>query len=64
MILYELRAGIRPHEVGIPSNRRSARYGEIYLLGVLTARHGMEVHMPKSSVRLVQTIILIFKSRL
>jgi hypothetical protein len=42
MLMYELRAGIRPHEVGIPSNRVSLRRGEIYLLGVLTARHGTE----------------------
>jgi hypothetical protein len=38
--MYELWAGTRPHEVGIPSNRVSPRRGEYYLLGVLTARHG------------------------
>lgn len=39
--MYELWAGTRPHEVGIPSNRVSSRRGEYYLLGVLTARHGL-----------------------
>jgi hypothetical protein len=38
--MYELLAGTRLHEVGIPSNRISQRCGEYYLLGVLTARHG------------------------
>jgi len=38
--MYELWAGTRPHEVGIPSNRVSLRRGEHHLLSVLTARHG------------------------
>jgi hypothetical protein len=38
--MYELWAGTRPYEVGIPSNRASLRRGEYHLLGVLTARHG------------------------
>lgn len=38
--MYELWAGTRSYEVGIPSNRVSLRHGEYYLLGVLTARHG------------------------
>jgi hypothetical protein len=42
MLMYELRSGTRPHEVGIPSNRQSLRDGEYYLLSVLTARHGTE----------------------
>lgn len=41
MLMYELRAEIHPHEAGIPSNRTLLRCGEIHLLGVLTARHGM-----------------------
>lgn len=39
--MYELLAVTRLHEVGIPSNRVSLRRGEYYLLGVLTARHGL-----------------------
>jgi len=49
MLMYELRAGIRPHEAGIPSNRTSARCGEIHLLGVLTARHGTEGYLSRSN---------------
>ena len=41
ILLYELWPEIRPHEVGMPSNRLSLRSGEHYLLGVLTARHGL-----------------------
>ena len=28
ILMYELRAGTRPHEAGMPSNRASARRGE------------------------------------
>jgi len=38
--MYELWAGTRPYEVGIPSNRVSERRGEHHLWSVLTARHG------------------------
>ena len=34
-ISVQIRAATRPHEVGIASNRRSARYGE-YVLGSCT----------------------------
>lgn len=38
--MYELLAGTRQHEAGIPSNRVSLRHGECHLSSVLTARHG------------------------
>ncbi|GAB2511928.1 hypothetical protein GCM10027084_28750 [Pseudoxanthomonas sangjuensis] len=31
ILMYELKAGTRLYEVGIPSNRASARRGEVYL---------------------------------
>lgn len=49
MLMYELRAEIRPHEAGIPSNRTLLRCGEIHLLGVLTARHGTEGYLSRSN---------------
>jgi hypothetical protein len=40
MLMYELLAGTRQYEAGIPSNRVSSRRGEISFSSVLTAHHG------------------------
>ena len=36
--MYELQPETRLHEVGIASNRKSERYGELNIWGVLTTR--------------------------
>ena len=64
--MCQLQSETRLHEGGIASNRKSARYGELYIWGVLTTRQaekevyaGRVLCLNSNGLHLIKNIIYI-----